>query len=465
MAFDAKDNFAYSSVATAPSPAASGTSLVLAAGEGARFPDPAVDGEYNIVVWQTGVQPLSANAEIVRVTARSTDTLTITREQEGTSARTIVVGDQVALNITKKTFTDYEDVLTNSFYTDQSGGTSDTYGALSGTINGSNTTFTVSESEYISGSLTVYLNGQLQTQGSGEDWVENTPGSGTFDFNTAPVSGDEITVVYLKTSTASTHNADTVDSIHAADSPSDGKLIADYAGWQKAGDTFTYAAADAPTYTVTITGDKTSKYSAGMKIKLTQPTDGVKYYIIVKVAYSSPNTTLTLYGGTDYDLDNEAITSPYYSCMRAPHGFPLAPSKWTVEVTDSTTRSQGTPTANVWYNLGSISINIPIGVWNVRYEVMLLEQDTVGSAIDIEVTLSTANNSESDSDWTVTHEQRDSAGPTLRYSGLAIRENEISIATKDTYYLNTRTTDTGLVTIDNRNLQTRLVIRAICAYL
>jgi len=84
----------------------------------------------------------------------------------------------------------------NNEYIDQSGGTSDTYGALSGTINGSNTTFTVSQSVYTTGTLTVYLNGQAQTQGSGEDWTETTPASGTFDFAVAPVSGDEILVTY-----------------------------------------------------------------------------------------------------------------------------------------------------------------------------------------------------------------------------------------------------------------------------
>jgi hypothetical protein len=49
----------------------------------------------------------------VRVTNRSTDTLTITRTQEGTSARTIIVNDQIAASITNKTLTDIEgDVLT-----------------------------------------------------------------------------------------------------------------------------------------------------------------------------------------------------------------------------------------------------------------------------------------------------------------------------------------------------------------
>jgi hypothetical protein len=61
-----------------------------------------------------------------------------------------------------------------------------------------NTTFTVAQGSYVSGTLCVYLNGQLQTQGSGvtDDWVETVPGSGTFDFAIAPDVSDEITVVY-----------------------------------------------------------------------------------------------------------------------------------------------------------------------------------------------------------------------------------------------------------------------------
>lgn len=112
--FDAHKNFSYGTVLTAPSPPASGTTLVLGSGQGAEFPDPSVDGEYNVTVWPTATQPLSSNSEIVRVTARSTDTLTITRQQEGSSARTILVGDQVAMTITKKIVTDLENASGNA---------------------------------------------------------------------------------------------------------------------------------------------------------------------------------------------------------------------------------------------------------------------------------------------------------------------------------------------------------------
>lgn len=106
MPYDPHKNFAYSTVATPPAPASSGLSLVVAAGEGARFPAPS----FNAVVWAAGANPLPTNAEVVRVTAGppGSDTFTIARAQEGSSARAIVAGDQIANAITAKALTDLE---------------------------------------------------------------------------------------------------------------------------------------------------------------------------------------------------------------------------------------------------------------------------------------------------------------------------------------------------------------------
>jgi hypothetical protein len=106
-------NFSYGTVLTAPSPATSGTSLVLNSGQGALFPQPSTDGAFNVVIWPTAAQPTAATAEIARVTARSTDTLTITRTQEGFGPRTVVVGDQVMMGPTAKVFSDYKLLLRN----------------------------------------------------------------------------------------------------------------------------------------------------------------------------------------------------------------------------------------------------------------------------------------------------------------------------------------------------------------
>jgi hypothetical protein len=107
MLFDNHKNFAYSTVATAPSPADSGTSLTVETGHGSRFPAPS----FNATVWPVGEQPAVDNAEIVRITGVAGDVLTIARAQEGTSARSIVVGDQIAATITAKTLTDVENAL------------------------------------------------------------------------------------------------------------------------------------------------------------------------------------------------------------------------------------------------------------------------------------------------------------------------------------------------------------------
>jgi len=103
--FDQVGNYGFGTVKTVPSPADTGTTLVLDTGHGARFPVTA-SGLYNLSIYPAGSRPLASNAEIVRVTNRATDTFTITRAQESTSNRTILVGDYVMLTPTKKIIDD-----------------------------------------------------------------------------------------------------------------------------------------------------------------------------------------------------------------------------------------------------------------------------------------------------------------------------------------------------------------------
>lgn len=105
--FDAHANLAYATVATAPAPAASGTSLTVANGLGALFPT----APFNCTVYPPNVSPLASNAEIVRVTAVVGDVFTITRAQEGTTARNIATGWQIANTATKLVFTDIENAM------------------------------------------------------------------------------------------------------------------------------------------------------------------------------------------------------------------------------------------------------------------------------------------------------------------------------------------------------------------
>lgn len=87
-------NFAYGIVATAPSPANSGTSLVLTTGQTTRFPDADTEGEYYVTACPPGEDPTLDNAEVLKVTADNTgtETLTIVRAQLSTAAKNIAVG-------------------------------------------------------------------------------------------------------------------------------------------------------------------------------------------------------------------------------------------------------------------------------------------------------------------------------------------------------------------------------------
>lgn len=65
--------------------------------------------------------------------------------------------------------------------------------------------------------------------------------------------------------------------------------------------------------------DVTSQFPVGTKIKLTQTT--AKYFYVTGATFST-DTTVTVTGGSDYTLANAAITSPMYSYLETPQGFP-----------------------------------------------------------------------------------------------------------------------------------------------
>lgn len=229
-------------------------------------------------------------------------------------------------------------------------------------------------------------------------------------------------------------------------------------GWVSAAETWTYASADNPTYTFTVAADVTSKYSLGMRVRLSQTTGGTKYGIITKLAYSAPNTTVTIYMGTDYSLANETISNPYYSIVKAPYGFPLDPSKWTVTFTDSTRRVQ-TPTINTWYNPGSPSLAVPIGCWNVEYRSWAYGE----ALIHCETALSTSSSSVSDS----TLVGGIYAASTSAVAGMVTILAVLTLTAKTTYYAITRTQSSpgGGSTVGWLNDWSPMLIKATCAYL
>lgn len=250
--------------------------------------------------------------------------------------------------------------------------------------------------------------------------------------------------------------ADSITKKHAADTdPSE------TSGWVP-GPALTYSAADAPVYTVTCSGDYSAIIMAGMRIRLTHG-GSTKYFIVVKSVYGAPNTSLTLYGGTDYTLAGTAITNPYYSMVKAPAGFPMSPAKWTVTATDSSDRSQASPTAGVWYNLGSMQISIPIGVWSIFCSVF--ETDSL-SAVPVgyhylDACLSTTNNG-----CTIPQFHWFNFNMFQSCNFKPMMSGIYEVTTKTTLYLNASfSSDKTCTSIDFHNDWEPMVIKAICEYL
>lgn len=235
------------------------------------------------------------------------------------------------------------------------------------------------------------------------------------------------------------------------------RVFRDQSGWIPDLNTWTFLRADAPSYEVSIDAGITGSISVGMKAQLTHG-GSLKNFIVTNVAITGSTSYLNLYGGTDYTLSAGAITSPKYSPEKTPFGFPTSPIKWSVSISDVTSRTQASPTQNTWYNLGSLSINIPLGVWYVTYQVVA--RADLASSPRVQTTLSTANNSESDTEFTTFN----GAGATVVINQVT-RAKVLALTAKATYYLNTRTTQASVTQIQNPNDQAPALMSAVCAYL
>lgn len=112
-----KKDYATSTVLTPPSPADSGTSLVVQSGHGARFPA----APFYVTVHPPSEFPTLDNAEKLLVSSKSTDTFTITRGEADTSPLNIEAGWRISnalfLDDIPDTFDDLTDGTTNKAFT------------------------------------------------------------------------------------------------------------------------------------------------------------------------------------------------------------------------------------------------------------------------------------------------------------------------------------------------------------
>lgn len=169
------------------------------------------------------------------------------------------------------------------------------------------------------------------------------------------------------------------------------------------------------------------------------PGGSYDYAIVTKVA----TTTITVQVPEGCTIPTSGgISAVSYSGLKVPYGFPVDSGRWRVSTILRFSAVQAPPVNNTWYNLTATSgttggqvLNIPVGNWNYGYFANIQCADTATDA-DIQATLSTANNTESDTEmtcWLYTA----AIGGVLAMQN---REKNLSILSATSYYLNSRTT-------------------------
>jgi hypothetical protein len=157
------------------------TSLTVATGQGARFPSLGAGDYFYCTLANT-----SGTVEIVKVTARSTDTFTVTRAQDGTSAASWLAGDKVELRLVAASLNDIPKLdEVNTFSQAQTFSAAPILSALTGLVKGngaSASTAAVAGTDYLappSGTALLKANsgGALANATAGTDYV--APGTQT----------------------------------------------------------------------------------------------------------------------------------------------------------------------------------------------------------------------------------------------------------------------------------------------
>lgn len=232
--------------------------------------------------------------------------------------------------------------------------------------------------------------------------------------------------------------------------------------WQATGENWTYNAWNATTKEAifNVPSDATTKYYPGMRVRFSQSTGGTKYGIITKVN----TTTLQVFLGTDYTLNNETVTSPVYSGLKNPVGFNTSPNKWKLEFRDTTNVSQAGAVSGTWYNLGSYSLQIPAGSWKLEVAGQYYF-DLAGSG-DREAGFGLSTSASSVSDIDLVHYQRvANLNSNIYNKGIISRRKTVDISSNTTYYMIASPRSGNVTTLLFESGSSASIIRAVCAYL
>lgn len=102
------------------------------------------------------------------------------------------------------------------------------------------------------------------------------------------------------------------------------------------------------------------------------PMNSTEYAIVTKVTAS----TITVFTGTDYNIPNMTLSTPYYSTQKVPFGFPAEKAKWRVRSLHRTTDSTTSNSSYGAYVSGGWALLVPVGAWRIGWQADLYNVTT-----------------------------------------------------------------------------------------
>lgn len=243
----------------------------------------------------------------------------------------------------------------------------------------------------------------------------------------------------------------------------------DAGGWNSLSsswDSWQFGAWNSTYRIATINVPNSGVFTLGQKIRYWQQTGGWKYGFVM----TKPNSTsITVFQGnaaSGYVLNNERIYLPAYSRDKSPDGFPADARVWTMLFNGSSAVSVNTPANGVWNNLGAGQVPVGAGLWDIGYDVTTLSARTTAGNTQVRVTLSKANNTEDDTDFTINNGLNQSAAQTMLNLTITSHvEKTVEVANNTPFYLNIAPSSGSLSSMSIQGGVGQHKIYAKCAYL
>ena len=173
-------------------------------------------------------------------------------------------------------------------------------------------------------------------------------------------------------------------------------------------------------------------------------TKGTTDFGVVMATSFSTNTTVTVQVPEGCTIPTSGgVSAVYYSTQDTPYGFPRQRGKWRLTSMAKTIVSNGgSVSVGTWLNIGYRQFYLPIGSWMLGFNAVPYYYRT-GTSAEFKATLSTANNTESNTELTIASSVEGASG-TMAARNNMNRETDITVNSATQYYLNVTAVNNAL---------------------